>query len=58
MKLEQGKKSADKYVWGCYVKECTLYQNRRSLRVLSFFEPFGSDLKIIIRVLIRYALQQ
>jgi hypothetical protein len=45
MKFEQDKKSADKYVCRCYVKVCTLYQHRRSVRDLFFFKTIWKRFK-------------
>ncbi|KAM0685618.1 hypothetical protein COBT_003168, partial [Conglomerata obtusa] len=55
MKLENCNNYADGAAWRCYVKACTHYKNRRSVRVDSFFESFGKDVVKILKILIRYA---
>ncbi|KAM0688316.1 hypothetical protein COBT_000422 [Conglomerata obtusa] len=58
MKLEICNSYADDAAWRCYVKACTHYKNRRSIRDDSFFESFGTDVVKILKILIRYAGQQ
>ncbi|KAM0686176.1 hypothetical protein COBT_002604, partial [Conglomerata obtusa] len=56
--LEPWKKYVDDTAWRCYIRNCTSYQKRRSLRDGSFFEQFGEDILKILKIIIRYAGHQ
>ncbi|KAM0679655.1 hypothetical protein COBT_004174, partial [Conglomerata obtusa] len=58
MKLENCNSYADGAAWRCYVKACTHYKNKRSIRDDSFFESFGKDVVKKLNILVRYADQQ
>lgn len=49
------KRSKDEYSWRCMFVNCPFYKKYTSLRVNSFFEKFTTDLKTIMRILIKYA---
>lgn len=58
MKLEKARRLTENYCWRCYNQECSFRYKRHSLRTGSFFADFGMSIRLLLRVLIRYACRQ
>lgn len=54
MKLERDTSYVDNHAWRCYSQHCNRYHKKRSIRDMSFFEPFGIEAKTILRIISKH----
>ncbi|KAM0675997.1 hypothetical protein GVAV_000777 [Gurleya vavrai] len=50
-------RNIDGYAWRCMTIKCKNYTKYFSLRIGSFFEGFNTDLKYVLRIIIKYSCQ-
>ncbi|KCZ78652.1 hypothetical protein H311_00312 [Anncaliia algerae PRA109] len=58
MVLKECKKYVEGYCWRCCNSHYKLYKKRTSLRINSFFQSFRTNIKSILKILMRYSVKK